>query len=100
LLAARLRVHDLHHSTHVLSSYHLSRMKPNEERFIHGAKPCGYNVVDLSRVGADAPFSMGIVKEDWGWVKSHQGQPQGSQRLTLGAQSLAQHACVQVAANR
>src|SRR5215813_10555016 len=65
------------------------RLTPNEERFIHGAKPCGSNAVELSRVGADTlgsmciVLSMCIVNEDWGWVKSRQGHPAGSSETAI-----------------
>jgi hypothetical protein len=74
--------------------------KPNEERFIRGAQPCGYNVVALRRVGPDARFPLWMVKEDWGWVKSRPGKPQGPQRRTPGSPALGQQACVPVAAGR
>ncbi len=74
--------------------------QPNEERFIHGVKPCGENAVELSRVGTDAPFPLGIVKEDWGWVTSRRRQQQAPQRRKPGSQCLAPHAGVPVAADR
>lgn len=58
------------------------------------------------RGGADAlfsmciVFSMGIVNEDWGWAKRHQGQQQGPQRLKPSSQSLAPASWRQVAAGR
>ena len=46
------------------NSIHKPSVQHNKKRFIHGAQPCGENAVALSRVGANALLSMGIVNAD------------------------------------